>query len=240
MRAAFLLLAVSAALAAAASAPAGTAACSRSTANAAIRAAIRAAKPHVPSLAGGSVLVTPKEVDGLLCLDFTRDGRTDLAFTVASGGTAGDVAWVALARAKSGWRVVHSQGGYKLGLYRVGTDSRRLPAGLQEDGSELLSNRRLRPHALALERHAPRPCTYVPHLVVPPLGRDSHLSTSRRTRVCLFRDDLARGQTSPVRRPPAPKPLDRRVRLPPVGGLFRDTRAVARRELRDRVVHPRA
>ena len=118
MRAAFLLLAVSAALAAAASAPAGTAECSRSTAN----AAIRAAKPHVPSLAGGSVLVTPKEVDGLLCLDFTRDGRTDLAFTVASGGTAGDVAWVALARAKSGWRVVHSQGGYKLGLYRVGTD----------------------------------------------------------------------------------------------------------------------
>jgi hypothetical protein len=118
MRAAFLVLLGATFLAAATSGAASGSSCLRSTAN----AAIRATKPHVPSLAGGSVLVAPNEVDALLCFDFTRDGRTDLAFTVASGGTAGDVAWVALARTPSGWRVVHTQGGYKLGLYRVGSD----------------------------------------------------------------------------------------------------------------------
>jgi hypothetical protein len=118
MRAALLLLAVAAVLAPATSGAASATNCSRATAG----AAIRAAKPHVPSLAGGPAVVTLSEVDGLLCFDFTRDGRTDLAFTVASGGTAGDVAWVALARTPSGRRVVHTQGGYKLGLYRVGSD----------------------------------------------------------------------------------------------------------------------
>jgi hypothetical protein len=41
----------------------------------------------------------------VLCLDFTRDGRTDLAATFASGGTAGDTAWVAFRRAGSGWKL---------------------------------------------------------------------------------------------------------------------------------------
>ncbi|HEX3456102.1 MAG TPA: hypothetical protein VHS03_15880 [Gaiellaceae bacterium] len=118
MRAAVLLVVVAAALGGFTSGVASGTSCTRATAS----AAIRATKPHAPSLAGGSVVVTPNEVDGLICVDFTRDGRTDLAFTVASGGTAGDLAWVALARTASGWRVVHAQGGYKLGLYRVGTD----------------------------------------------------------------------------------------------------------------------
>ena len=68
------------------------------------------------------MLVKPADVDGLLCFDFSRDGRTDLAFTVASGGTAGDIAWVALVRTSSGWQVAHSQSGYKISLYRVGDD----------------------------------------------------------------------------------------------------------------------
>jgi hypothetical protein len=118
MRAGFLLLVVTAVLFAAASAPANAASCSRATAN----AAIRAARPHVSYVAIGSVPVKPSDVDAFFCFDFRRDGRTDLAFTVASGGTAGDVAWVALVRTASGWRVAHSQSGYKLSLYRVGND----------------------------------------------------------------------------------------------------------------------
>jgi hypothetical protein len=119
MRAGSFLLVAGAMLAAAmTSVPALAATCSHATA----RAAIRATKLRVPSLAGGSVVVTPTEVDGLICVDFTRDGRTDLAFTVASGGTAGDVAWVAFRRTQSGWRVAHSQGGFKLALDRVGLD----------------------------------------------------------------------------------------------------------------------
>jgi hypothetical protein len=41
----------------------------------------------------------------VLCLDFTRDGRTDLAATFASGGTAGDIAWVAFRRTGVGWKL---------------------------------------------------------------------------------------------------------------------------------------
>src|SRR6185437_2328955 len=52
--------------------------------------------------------------------------------------------------------------------------------------------------------------------------------------------DLRPGQTSPGRRTFSPEQLDRRVRLPPVGGLLRHAGAVARRELRGRVAHLRA
>ena len=43
----------------------------------------------------------------MICFDFTRDGRTDLAVTIASGGTAGDVGFVvfrAAPRRAGGWR----------------------------------------------------------------------------------------------------------------------------------------
>jgi len=36
---------------------------------------------------GDPVRVDPKSVDGVLCYDFTRDGRTDMAVSIASGGT---------------------------------------------------------------------------------------------------------------------------------------------------------
>ena len=68
------------------------------------------------------MLVTPSMVDKIICFDFTRDGRSDLALTVASGGTAGDIGWVALARARSGYRLVLQRSGYKVGLFRVGGD----------------------------------------------------------------------------------------------------------------------
>src|SRR5436853_4699305 len=48
---------------------------------------------------------------------------------------------------------------------------------------------------------------------------------------------LRPGQAAPARRAPSPEALDPRVRLPPVGGLFRHARAVARRELRHGVAN---
>jgi hypothetical protein len=94
------------------------AACSRTTAN----AAIRQVKPHIPSLGDTPLLVTPKDADELICFDFTRDGRTDLAVSVASGGTAGDVGWFVLVRTQTGWRLAIGRAGYKLGIFRVGGD----------------------------------------------------------------------------------------------------------------------
>jgi hypothetical protein len=89
---------------------------------AAAKAAIRQARPHITSLANTSMLVTPGMADEVICFDFTRDGRTDLAVTVASGGTAGDIGWVVLARTAHGWRFALGRSGYKIGLFRVGGD----------------------------------------------------------------------------------------------------------------------
>ena len=114
-------VAVAALLAAAAAtsvAGAGGASCSRAVA----KAAIVRARPHIPSLANGTMLVTPGMADALICFDFTGDGRTDLAVTVASGGTAGDIGWFVLVRTRTGWRVALTQGGYKVGLFRLGRD----------------------------------------------------------------------------------------------------------------------
>ena len=62
-------------------------------------------------------------VSVLLCHDFTRDGRVDMAFTFASGGTAGDVAWVVFRRAGAGWKLALSRlSGYKIALRRAGAD----------------------------------------------------------------------------------------------------------------------
>lgn len=41
----------------------------------------------------------------VLCHDFTRDGRKEMAITFASGGTAGDIAWVVFRRAGVGWKL---------------------------------------------------------------------------------------------------------------------------------------
>jgi hypothetical protein len=107
-----------AALAGATTSAAQGAACSRAAAN----AAIRQVRPHVPSLGDTPLLVTAANADALICFDFTRDGRTDLAVTVASGGTAGDIGWIVLRRTARGWRLALSRGGYKVGVFRVGGD----------------------------------------------------------------------------------------------------------------------
>jgi hypothetical protein len=78
----------------------------------------RALRPLVPIVLNGG------GVDTLICHDLTGDGRSDMAFTIFSGGTAGDIAWVVLRRtAAGGWRVVSFQrNAYKVGLRRVGVD----------------------------------------------------------------------------------------------------------------------
>jgi len=68
------------------------------------------------------VRVEPSQADVIICHDFTRDGRVDMAVTIASGGTAGDIAFVVFRRLGVGWKVALAQGGYKLGLYRVDGD----------------------------------------------------------------------------------------------------------------------
>jgi hypothetical protein len=113
-----ILVAVLASAAAASAAPAVAAPCTVAQA----RAAVAAAKPRIPGESGARVPVDPKSIDRVLCYDFTRDGRTDLALSVASGGTAGDVGWLVLQRTAGGWRLAIGQSGYKLGLFRVGDD----------------------------------------------------------------------------------------------------------------------
>ncbi len=62
-------------------------------------------------------------IDTLICHDLTRDGATDMAATVFSGGTAGDTAWVVFRGTQGRWRLaLRELEGYKVGLYRVGAD----------------------------------------------------------------------------------------------------------------------
>jgi hypothetical protein len=69
-----------------------------------------------------SARVDSKSADQVLCFDFTRDGRLDLAVTIASGGTAGDIGFAVFRSTAAGWHVALARDGYKLGLSRVGAD----------------------------------------------------------------------------------------------------------------------
>ena len=77
-----------------------------------------------------------------------RDGAD-----VASGGTAGDINWAIYVEGKGPLRVALVRGGYKLSLARVGTDIVETDPVYNDERPELLPDRRLRPHAVALERH---------------------------------------------------------------------------------------
>ncbi len=110
-------LALAAAAALTVSAPAGSASCSEAAARAAI-AQTRLRLGTGPD----RVLVSPSQASKVICFDFTRDGRVDMAVTIASGGTAGDVGLAVFVPAGSGWRVALARTGYKLGLFRVDGD----------------------------------------------------------------------------------------------------------------------
>jgi hypothetical protein len=89
---------------------------------AAAKAALAAHKLHDPGTNDPLAIIRPSQADGLNCFDFTRDGRVDMAVTVASGGTAGDIAFVVFRGTAAGWKVALARGGYKLLLARVGGD----------------------------------------------------------------------------------------------------------------------
>jgi hypothetical protein len=116
------LLAIAAAAVAAATvigpARSPAAACNPATA----RAAISSTHLRMKLLGDSVVRVDPASADQVLCYDFTRDGRLDLAVTIASGGTAGDIGYVVFRGTAAGWRVALARNGYKVGLFRVGGD----------------------------------------------------------------------------------------------------------------------
>jgi len=68
------------------------------------------------TLGDSATKVDPASVDQLICTGDT------MAVTIASGGTAGDVGLILFRRTTTGWRVALTRGGYKLGLFRSGTD----------------------------------------------------------------------------------------------------------------------
>jgi hypothetical protein len=96
----------------------GSAACNL----AAAKAAISSTHLRMKLLGDSVTRVDPASADQVLCYDFTRDGRLDLAVTIASGGTAGDIGYVVFRGTASGWRVALARNGYKVGLFRVGGD----------------------------------------------------------------------------------------------------------------------
>lgn len=93
-------------------------ACGRATA----RAAIAATHVRLKMLGDTAQRIDPRSADQVICSDFTRDGRIDLAVSIASGGTAGDVGFVVFRSTPAGWRVALTGGGYKLRLARAGGD----------------------------------------------------------------------------------------------------------------------
>lgn len=118
MRGALAVLVAAAAVAAAAPSPAGAASCSQAGA----RAAIAAAKLRLRLIGPDKVLVSPSQASRVLCFDLTRDGKTDMAVSIASGGTAGDIGFVVFVAAGSGWKVALTGAGYKLGIRREDGD----------------------------------------------------------------------------------------------------------------------
>jgi hypothetical protein len=116
MRAALLLLPLATALAAT-PADHGAPRCG----DAAARSAIRFAKPRFATLAEPQTFPA-KAADRIVCLDATRDGLADMAVSLFSGGTAGDVGWVFFAAKPDGWRLAGKGSGYKLLLRRAGAE----------------------------------------------------------------------------------------------------------------------
>jgi hypothetical protein len=89
--------------------------------DAAARSAIRYAKPRIAPFDQPQI-VQAKSADAVICLDATGDGRPDMAVSVFSGGTAGDIAWLFFVGKANGWRLAGSDVGYKLGILRSGSE----------------------------------------------------------------------------------------------------------------------
>lgn len=98
-------------------APPSHAGCSVAGARAAVQAAA------LPASFKAIALQRNAGVDRVICHDLTGDGRVDMAATVFSGGTAGDIAWVLFRRTRSGWSLAFRRlEVYKVGLFLRGID----------------------------------------------------------------------------------------------------------------------
>jgi hypothetical protein len=86
------------------------------------RAAIAASKPRLALIGPDKVTITPGMADAVLCFDATGDGRADMAVSLFSGGTAGDVGWLFFVPHGAGWRLAGSGTGYKFALRRSGSE----------------------------------------------------------------------------------------------------------------------
>jgi hypothetical protein len=95
-------------------------ACNTAAARAAVKSS-RLTMPASQSISGEAYRISPNDVGGVICLPLPG-GRRAMVVTVASGGTAGDIAWAAYVAEPRGWRLSLVRGGYKLGLVRKGGD----------------------------------------------------------------------------------------------------------------------
>jgi hypothetical protein len=87
---------------------------------AAARAAITQTKPRL-ALIGDKVLIAPEQAGHVFCFDVTGDGNTDMAVSIASRGTAGDIGWLLFVPKNARWRLAGSGTGYKLSLNSSGS-----------------------------------------------------------------------------------------------------------------------
>jgi hypothetical protein len=67
--------------------------------------AMATTKLRMKLLGPDAARVAPSSADRVLCHDFTRDGRTDIAVTIVSGGTVGDVGFALFLSTPNSWQV---------------------------------------------------------------------------------------------------------------------------------------
>jgi hypothetical protein len=96
--------------------------CSTAAARTEIRSA-RVVVPAAQSISSQPFRVSPEQADGVICVSLAR-GRRAMIVPIASGGTAGDIGWIAFVAGPgpADYRVSLVRGGYKLGLVREGAD----------------------------------------------------------------------------------------------------------------------
>ncbi len=95
-------------------------ACNAAAARAVVKSS-RLTMPASQSISGEAYRISPSDVGGTICLSLAG-GKRGMVVTVASGGTAGDIAWAAYVGGPTGWKLSLVRGGYKLGLVRKGGD----------------------------------------------------------------------------------------------------------------------
>jgi hypothetical protein len=92
--------------------------CGRATA----RAALVATKVRLDAAGDRRIGMAPRRAHQVICFDFTRDERVDLAVTIASGGTGGNLGFIVFRHSVRGWVIALKRSGHKFRIARVGGD----------------------------------------------------------------------------------------------------------------------